>query len=84
MNTLTISDMECLDAALIMFRNTPETKNNCFLFVEGEDDEKFWNGYITDNHCCIVFVVSFTKNNQKKTGKLQVLKNIRSLNQKIT
>lgn len=79
MNTLTISDTQCLDAALIMFRNTPETKNCSFLFVEGEDDEKFWNGYVAEK-CCIVFITSFTKNNAKKTGKLQVIENIGLLN----
>jgi hypothetical protein len=77
--TLTFSDTQCLDAALIMFRNTPETKNCSFLFVEGEDDEKFWNAQIIEN-CHIVFVTSFTKNNKKKTGKSQVIENIELLN----
>ena len=77
--TLMFSDTQCLDAALIMFRNTSETKNCSFLFVEGENDEKFWNGHIIEK-CHIVFVTSFVKNNQKKTGKLQVIENIDLLN----
>jgi hypothetical protein len=77
--TLMFSDTQCLDAALIMFRNTPETKHCSFLFVEGEDDEKFWNGHIAEK-CHIVFVTNFVNNNQKKTGKLQVIENIRLLN----
>lgn len=80
MMTLTIPDTDCLDAALIMFRNTPENKNCSFLFVEGENDEKFWTGYISEKSCYIVFVVSFQKNNLKKTGKSQVIDNIQTLN----
>lgn len=80
MTTLTIPNTGCLDAALIMFRNTPETKDCSFLFVEGEGDEKFWNGRIAEKMCCVVFVVSFENNNQRKTGKLEVIKNVRQLN----
>lgn len=41
MTPLTISDTQGLDAALIMFRASPENKNCSFLFIEGESDEKF-------------------------------------------
>jgi hypothetical protein len=80
MMTFHVSDTDCLDAALIMFRNTPETKNCSFLFVEGDSDEKFWNGRISEE-CCIVFVVSFSKNNVRQTGKTAVIKNVRHLNE---
>jgi len=80
MKPLTIPDTQGLDAALIMFRDSPENKRCSFLFVEGENDEKFWNGRILEKTCCIVFVVSFQRNNEKKTGKTAVIKNIRSLN----
>jgi len=75
-----VSDLTGLDAELIMFRNSPENKNCSFLFVEGESDEKFWNSRIQEKGCCIVFVVSFSENNKKKTGKTAVNKNIRTLN----
>jgi hypothetical protein len=63
-----------------MYRNTPETRHCSFLFVEGNSDEKFWGGRISETRCCIVFMVSFQKNNERKTGKNAVIANIRSLN----
>jgi len=80
MNPLYITDTECLDAALIMVRNTPENKNCSFLFLEGQSDEKFWNSRVGES-CCIVFVVSFSKNNERKTGKTAVINNVSFLNQ---
>lgn len=77
---LYIPDQAGLDAELRMFRDSPENKNCSFLFVEGESDEKFWNSRIIEKGCCIVFVVSFTENNRKQTGKTVVNKNIRTLN----
>ncbi len=80
MTTLTIPDSNCIEAALVMFRNTPETNDCSFLFVEGENDEKYLNGHAIES-CYIVFIVSFHKNNQKKTGKKQVIENINTLNE---
>ncbi len=80
MTPLYISDTQGLDAALIMFRAAPENRNCSFLFIEGESDEKFWQSRIVEKKCCIVFLVSFTENNKRQTGKTAVIKNIRSLN----
>lgn len=80
MTPLTVADTEGLDAALIMFRAAPAKKTCSFVFVEGESDEKFWQGRIAEQHCCLVFVVSFQNNNKRQTGKAAVLKNIRTLN----
>lgn len=80
MTPLTISDRQGLDAALIMFRASPENKNCSFLFIEGESDEKFWHSRIEEKKCCIVFLASFSENNKRQTGKTAVIKNIRSLN----
>jgi len=77
---LYVPDQAGLEAELIMFRDSPENKNCSFLFVEGESDEKFWSSRINEQGCCIVFIVSFSDNNQKKTGKTAVNKNIRTLN----
>jgi len=77
---LYVPDQAGLDAELIMFRDSPENKNCSFLFVEGESDEKFWGSRVNEEGCCIVFVVSFTENNKKQTGKTAVNKNIRTLN----
>ncbi|MEI6543253.1 MAG: DUF4435 domain-containing protein [Methylococcales bacterium] len=81
MTTFCVADTGGLDAALIMFRASPENKQCSFLFVEGDSDEKFWNARILEKACCIVFVVSFQKNNQKQTGKASVIKNISDLNE---
>ena len=81
MKTFCVADTGGLDAALIMFRASPENKQCSFLFVEGDSDEKFWNARILEKACCIVFVVSFQKNNQKQTGKASVIKNISDLNE---
>ncbi|ASF45066.1 DUF4435 domain-containing protein [Methylovulum psychrotolerans] len=78
--TLCLPDTHSLDAALLMFRQNPAYKQCSFLFVEGEGDEKFWNGRIAENLCCIVFVVAFAQNNLRKTGKIAVIENIRALN----
>ncbi|WP_432740715.1 DUF4435 domain-containing protein [Methylobacter sp. G7] len=80
MTPLTISNTQGLDAALIMFRASPENKNCSFLFIEGESDEKFWHSRIEEKKCCIVFLVSFSENNKRQTGKTAVIKNIRTLN----
>ena len=81
MTTFCVDDTGGLDAALIMFRASPENKQCSFLFVEGDSDEKFWNARILEKACCIVFVVSFQKNNQKQTGKSTVIRNINALNE---
>ena len=80
MTPLFISDTRGLEAALTMFRAAPENKNCSFLFIEGESDEKFWQSRIADKKCCIVFLVSFSENNKRQTGKTAVIKNIRFLN----
>jgi len=80
MKPLYIPDTKGLDAALIMFRASPENKNCSFLFIEGESDEKFWYSRIEEKKCCIVFLGSFSENNKRQTGKTVVIKNIRTLN----
>ena len=82
MKSLYVPDTAGLDAALLMFRQNPEYKSSSFLFVEGESDEKFWLSRISEQQCCIVFLVAFSQNNQRQTGKTAVIKNIRSLNQR--
>ena len=81
MKTLYISDLGGMEAALLMFRAEPAYKHCSFLFVEGESDEKFWQGRISASQCCIVFKVNYQKNNQKITGKPAVIENILALNQ---
>jgi hypothetical protein len=81
MNPLSISDISGLEATLIMFRQAPENKHCSFLFVEGDSDEKFWQTRIAEKDCCIVFLVAFSKNNAKQTGKTAVIKNVATLNQ---
>ncbi len=80
MKPLYIPDTKGLDAALIMFRASPENKNCSFLFIEGDSDEKFWHSRIEEKKCCIVFLGSFSENNKRQTGKTAVIKNIRTLN----
>jgi len=79
MKTHPVLDIDELDAALELFRDNPENKDCSFLFVEGEDDEKLWCGQVSEDKCCIIFRT--TPDYERKNGKIEVIQNVRSLNQ---